>query len=114
MKRKLDQLIDLEGLDDATRQRLQSVHDQLVAAGPSPELTPALAAAPGEAPADNVVPLARRRRRLVAGVALVAALVGACFGAGFLVGHNDHGQPKTVAVVALQGENSLASVKVGH
>src|SRR5271154_4217441 len=102
MKRKLHELIDLEGLDEATRQRLQGVHDQLVAAGPPPELTPALAAAPGETARGKVVPLVRRRRQLFAGVAFAAALAVACFGAGILVGHRDRGAPKTVAVVAMQ------------
>jgi len=111
MKRKLDELIDLEGLDDATRERLQGVHDQLVAAGPPPELPPALAAAPGA----NVVPLASRRRRALAGVAVAAAIAAACFGAGVLVGHSSSGEPKTVTVVAMQGEqSSLASVRVGQ
>ena len=112
-KRKLDELVDLEGADDATLKRLQSVHDQLVEAGPPPDLPPALAEAPTAG--GRVAPLRSRRRRLLAGLAFAAAIAAACFGGGFLLGHSTGSGSKTVRVVAMEGErNSLASLKIGQ
>lgn len=89
---------DLVGtdLDASERARLERVHQALIEAGPPPELPPRLSTPP----ADNVVPLATRRRR--AGLALLAAAfaVGA-FAIGFLVA--DSGGPSTDRVIALTG-----------
>ncbi len=47
-----DELV--EGLDDEReRARLHRVHDLLLAAGPPPELSPALAASPGDRPESS-------------------------------------------------------------
>ncbi len=72
------------------------MHQALIEAGPPPELSPRLSAPP----ADNVVPLRRRRRR--AGLALLAAAfaVGA-FAIGFVVADSDG--PATDRVIALSG-----------
>jgi hypothetical protein len=63
--------------------RLRRVHELLVAAGPPPELPPALAHAPGSAPRPRLRLMPRRR--LGATLVLAAALVLAAFGAGYLV-----------------------------
>ena len=114
MTRKLDELVDLDGLDDESLARLESAHAQLLAAGPPPELTPGLASAPHDrAHGRNVVPLVRRRP-LLAGLAFAAAIAAACFGGGFLLGHGTHPSMQVVKVVGMQGErNSLASLEVG-
>ena len=115
MSRDFEKLVDLEGVEPALRDRLRAVHDQLVAAGPPPELTPALRGAPPEADGRVVsLPRLARRRPFLTALAFAAALAAACFGAGFLVGHTQHSGLKVVRVVPLQGEqNSLASIRVG-
>jgi hypothetical protein len=70
------------------RARLRQVHEALVAAGPPPDLPPALAQPPGrtyEAPIP-VLPRGYPRRRLAAAVVVAAAIALAAFGAGYLVG----------------------------
>lgn len=64
------------------RARLERAHDLLIAAGPPPELTPALETPP--APGTNVASLPRRR--LGTALVLAAALVLSAFAAGFLIG----------------------------
>jgi hypothetical protein len=80
---------DLVGeVDELERARLRQVHDALVAAGPPPDLPPALAQPPGrkyEAPIP-ALPRGYPRRRLLAAVSLAAAIALAAFGAGYLVG----------------------------
>jgi hypothetical protein len=108
--RKLKDLVDLEGLDAESIERLQAAHDLLVAAGPPPVLTPALIAAPRE----KVAPL-RRRHRVLAGLAFAAALAALSFGGGYLLGHHGQRGMNTVAVVGMQGgQNALASVRIGR
>ncbi|HEY0417750.1 MAG TPA: anti-sigma factor [Gaiellaceae bacterium] len=84
-----DDLIDFDDLTAEEEARLRRVHDLLVAAGPPPDLSPELAHPP--VPADEADPpevafLLRRRRGLVAALALAAAL--AVFGGGYAVGHS--------------------------
>lgn len=64
------------------RARLKRAHDMLVAAGPPPELTPALETPPE--PGASVSWLPRRRRG--AALVLAAALAVSAFAAGFLIG----------------------------
>ena len=64
------------------RARLKRAHDLLVAAGPPPELTPALQEPPE--PGARVEWLPRRRRG--ASLVLAAALALSAFAAGFLIG----------------------------
>jgi hypothetical protein len=75
---------DLVGndLSPAERERLERVHDMLVAAGPPPELPQELAEAPR--PQGRLVELARYRLRT--GLVLAAALVIAVFAVGYFVG----------------------------
>jgi hypothetical protein len=63
------------------RERLRRVHELLVAAGPPPDLPPALERAP--TPGGRVTFLPRRRRGAL--LALAAALAAASFGAGYFV-----------------------------
>ena len=93
---EFDELVGND-LDPAERERLRDVHDLLVAAGPPPEL--GRVASP-EAPRENVYPLLPRRR-LVAAIALAAALAIAAFGAGFLVGDRANQQAAPEAIVGM-------------
>jgi hypothetical protein len=111
-----DELVGTD-LGERERARLRQVHDALVAAGPPPDLPPALAQPPRryEAP----VPARSRGfppRRLAAALVFAAALALAAFGAGYLVGdspapaafpqdftfvmyHPDSASPATASVV---------------
>jgi hypothetical protein len=75
---------DLVGndLSPAERERLEHVHDMLVAAGPPPELPQELAEAPQ--PQGRLVDLARKRLRT--GLLLAATLVIATFAFGYFLG----------------------------
>jgi hypothetical protein len=70
-----------DDLPAAERERLRRVHELLVAAGPPPDLPPALERAP--TPGGRVALLPRRRRGAL--LALAAALAAAAFGAGYIV-----------------------------
>ena len=48
MTRDFNDWVDVEGLSAAERERLERVHALLVAAGPPPELTAAIARPPSE------------------------------------------------------------------
>jgi hypothetical protein len=110
MSGEFEDLVDLEGIDANERERLRGIHDLLVAAGPPPELTPALAAPPAP-----VKPIRNRRRSVVAGLAFAAVIAAAAFGGGFLLGGNHTHDLDAVSVVPMQGEqNSLASIKIGR
>jgi hypothetical protein len=80
-----DELVGAD-LEPDERARLQRAHDLLVAAGPLPELSPALDRTPGVEDAE-VVPFFNRRRHAAIAV-LAAALALAVFGGGYLVGHD--------------------------
>ena len=84
-----DDLIDTEGLSADEQARLRRVHQLLVAAGPPPDLSPELQRPPvpsGEVDAPEVTYLLRRRRGLVAALALAAAI--AAFAGGYAFGHS--------------------------
>jgi hypothetical protein len=93
----LDELLDND-VDPSERERLRRVHDLLVAAGPPPELSPALSGR--SRPREDVYPLFPRRRRAAA-FALAAALALAAFGAGFLVGDRQADGQAVDRVVAM-------------
>jgi hypothetical protein len=105
-------------VEPGERERLMRTHELLIAAGPPPELSPALRLPPGaERPAEvQTLP----RRRLAASVVLAAALVLAAFGAGFLVGHRggDEGSFAIDFVLPMQGtaaaHSAFASLAVGE
>jgi len=87
-------------LDASERDRLRRVHDALLAAGPPPDLGPRLGEPP--VPSADVVPLAPRRRRRIALVALAAALAVAVFAGGFAAGSR-HATPQAVRSVSMTG-----------
>jgi Anti-sigma-K factor rskA len=106
----LDELVGSD-LEPGERDRLQRVHDLLVAAGPPPELPPELAA-PSESGA--VVPFRRpSRRRLAVAAILAAAVAAAAFGAGYLLGGDgDDASAEPRWVVELAGGDARASLSV--
>jgi len=111
-----DYLIGAEGLSPEDESRLRRVHDLLVQAGPPPDLPPALErpSTPGVDEEQPEVPiLFRRRRGLVAVLALAAAL--AALAGGYAFGHSKarraafvtqhavpmHGAPNTLGLIRL-------------
>jgi hypothetical protein len=105
---------DLVGNDlpGEERARLQRVHDQLVAAGPPPELPPAIQDPPAAGASVSWLP----RRRLGAALVLAAALALAAFAAGFLLGNGrDSGASafKPEKTVLLGAQDKTVVVRVG-
>ena len=98
-------------LEPGDRERLRRVHELLVAAGPPPELPPALAASTSGR-SSAVVPFRRpsRHRLALAGI-LAAAVAAAAFGAGFFLG-NDAAADEPAYVVEMAGGDARASVAV--
>ena len=114
---EFDELVGSD-VGEMERARLRQVHDALVAAGPPPDLPPALAQPPSR---KYEAPVAARPRgfpprRLAAALVFAAALALAAFGAGYLVGdapapaafpqdfafvmyHPDSASPATASVV---------------
>jgi hypothetical protein len=109
----LDEIV--EGLEPAEQERLRAVHELLVTAGPPPELPPRLETLPAEEPRRaRTIAFPKRRRRLVLGLALAAALAVAAFGGGFLAGdHGSSGVGAPVRVATMSGDGALASLRVG-
>jgi Anti-sigma-K factor rskA len=102
-----DELVGGE-LQGAERDRLQRVHELLVAAGPPPELVPA----EPPVPVASVTPI-RARRRGLALVALAAALAVAVFGAGYFVGNRGGSAERVVAMVGTpQATEASASLDI--
>ncbi len=95
-------------------ERLRRVHDLLVAAGPPPELSPALAEPPAVGRPAHVRFLPRRRRE--AALVLAAALVAVAFAIGYAVG-NRGGGFSAAAVVPMHGlgleSDAHASLRIG-
>jgi hypothetical protein len=106
---------DLVGndLSPGERERLERVHDMLVAAGPPPELPQELADPPR--PEGRLVELARRRVRT--GLVLAAALVIATFAAGYFLGaRGEDSGPSTPTkqVVLGKAADRFAVVGIGE
>jgi hypothetical protein len=108
---------DLVGndLSPAERERLERVHDMLVAAGPPPELPQELAEAPR--PQGRLVELARNRLRT--GLLLAAALVIATFAFGYFLGaRGEDSEPSaftpTKQVVLGKAADRFAVVGIGE
>ena len=107
---------DLVGndLSPGERERLERVHDMLVAAGPPPELPQELADPPR--PEGRLVELARQRLRT--GLVLAAALVIATFAFGYFLGaRGEDSSPVAFTPVktAVLGKSAdrLAVVQIG-
>ncbi len=103
-----DDLLGGEELAPEERERLLRVHEQLLAAGPPPELPAGLRVPPPETPA-NVFPLFPRRRQ-AALAALAAALALVAFGGGYLVGDRTTGLA-TDRVVQMFGTEGAVSAR---
>jgi hypothetical protein len=107
-----DELVgnDLSGEE---RARLERVHDLLVAAGPPPELTPALAEL---ATAEPETPVMLPRRRAVKILALAATITLVAFLGGFLAGRRGESY-STVRSLPMHGtglaQNASATIDVG-
>ena len=104
-----------EDVQEDERERLRTVHDMLLAAGPPPELSPDLEEAPAIGGTVSLLP----RRRRGALLLIAAALAAAAFGGGFLAG--GHGRARTSAfesefAVQMHGTaaapNALATLEV--
>jgi hypothetical protein len=101
-----------DDLPGEERARLQRVHDQLVAAGPPPELPPALQDPPAAGASVSWLP----RRRLGAALVLAAALALSAFAGGFLFGKgrdSDASAFKPGQTVVLGNQGKTVVVRVG-
>lgn len=107
-----EDFIDAEGLDPEERERLRRVHELLLEAGPPPELPASLSRLRPRAARARVLQLPERRR-LLAGLALAAALAAAAFGGGYVVANHGSAGFSTVRVAAMTGPNALGTVRVG-
>jgi hypothetical protein len=105
--------------DDLTpeeRARLERVHELLIAAGPPPELPPALAEPPGE---SQPTPMILPRRRAGAMLALAAAIALVAFLGGFVAGKQGIGQggSNTIHSLRMHGtgvvQNASATIDIG-
>ncbi len=96
-----DELVDP---GDPDRDRLESAHDLLLAAGPLPELPPRLQEPPAE-PKARVIPLPRRRYTAIAAVAIAAMIL---FGVGYAIGGRDSPE-KPVATIAMNGPSGATA-----
>jgi hypothetical protein len=88
-----------EDVPAGERERLHRVHELLVAAGPPPDLPPALERVPE--PGGRLTLFPRRRRGAL--LALAAALAAAAFGAGYLVADRGDAGPATDFTLAMRG-----------
>jgi hypothetical protein len=103
-----------EDLTPEERDRLAHVHDLLIAAGPPPELPPALA----EPSAEIEEPTGLPRRRTGAVLALAAALALAVFLGGFLAGSRKGETFSTFKSVPMHGvgqtQAASATIDIGQ
>lgn len=104
---------DLVGddLSAEERDRLERVHQMLIAAGPPPELPPELAQVPTERPLAE--PVALPRRRAGAALALAAAIALIAFLGGYIAGHSKSSPFESVRSVKLGDRQASAVVKFG-
>ena len=101
-----------DDLPAAERERLERVHEMLVAAGPPPELPPELALAPSKTSASP--PTWLPRRRAGATIALAAAIALIAFLGGYIAGHTGRGSTfDTVRSVKLGDRQASAVVRFG-
>jgi hypothetical protein len=111
MNPRFEDIVD-EDLSPGERERLERVHDLLVAAGPPAELPPHLERGPTLA-----MTLARKRRgqRRLALLAAAIALLAVVFVAGFAVGNNGDGLVGTHTLKLVgtkQASGALASLAI--
>jgi len=105
-----------EGLPPTEQERLERVHEMLIAAGPPPELPPELEDVPdGRGIAVEPEPIGLPRRRVGAVLALAAAIALIAFLGGYLAGYKHTGGTsfESVRTVALTNDQAQAVVKFG-
>ncbi len=96
-------------------ERLRVAHEALLAAGPPPELGPALADPPPTGGREGLL-FFLPRRRVGAALLLAAALAAIAFGGGYFLGHHGHGF-KSAHTVVMHGTGAAraarASILIG-
>jgi hypothetical protein len=105
-----------EGLPPAEQERLERVHELLIAAGPPPELPPELEEPPDErGNVRELEPTGLPRRRVGAALALAAAIALIAFLGGYLAGYKHTGNDsfESVRTVALTNDQAQAVVRFG-
>jgi Anti-sigma-K factor rskA len=96
----------LDELDPAERDRLRSVHELLVQAGPPPELSPELAAP--RPPKASVIPFPRYRSTILAAAVAAAVIL---FGIGYGIGRSGNDKPEfTVTMTGAGGAHAALAV----
>jgi hypothetical protein len=105
-----------EGLPPNEQERLERVHEMLIAAGPPPELPPELEEPPDErGNIRELEPIGLPRRRIGAALALAAAIALIAFLGGYLAGYRHTGGTsfESVRSVSLTNSQAQAVVKFG-
>lgn len=103
-----------EGLPPGEQERLERVHEMLIAAGPPPELPPELEEPPdGRRNARELYPTGLPRRRVGAALALAAAIALIAFVGGYIAGNSKSGPFESVRSVALVNDQAQATVRFG-
>ena len=104
-----------EGLPPAEQERLERVHEMLIAAGPPPELPPELEEVPdGRGNVRELEPTGLPRRRVGAALALAAAIALIAFLGGYLAGYKHTNNAfESVKTVALTNKQAQATVRFG-
>ena len=104
-----------EGLPPTEHERLERVHEMLIAAGPPPELPPELEEVPdGRGNVHELEPSGLPRRRIGAALALAAAIALLAFVGGYLAGYKHTGNSfESVRSVALTSTQAQAVVRFG-
>jgi hypothetical protein len=103
-----------EGLPPAEQERLERVHEMLIAAGPPPELPPELAEPPDRrGNVTELEPTGLPRRRIGAALALAAAIALIAFVGGYIAGHSKGTPFESVRTVKLENREASAVVKFG-
>jgi hypothetical protein len=110
VKDRFDDLIDLDDLDPAERDRLRRMHQLLLRVSPPPEVPTDLR----EAPAAEPVRLLPQRRRYTLAL-IAAALIAIAFGSGFLLGgrSDDVSVFRNVSMAGVgEGLGGFASIEI--
>ncbi len=104
-----------EGLPPAEHERLERVHEMLIAAGPPPELPPELEEVPDRRSSTvETEPTGLPRRRIGAALALAAAIALITFVGGYVAGYNRTNDSfESVQTVALTNSQAQATVQFG-
>jgi hypothetical protein len=104
-----------EGLPPSEQERLERVHEMLIAAGPPPELPPELEEAPdGRGNVRELEPTGLPRRRIGAALALAAAIALIALVGGYVAGsRHTNNSFQAVRTVALTNNEASATVRFG-